>query len=71
MIWISIQGVVNAQEVSLNEEASVLSYEEFIGMVKAHHPLMKQADLRLTEGEATLLKARGGFDPKIEVDYQR
>ncbi|GAB5401674.1 MAG: TolC family protein [Aureisphaera sp.] len=49
----------------------MLSYEEFIGYVKAHHPLMKQADLRLTEGEATLLRARGGFDPKIEVDYDR
>ena len=50
---------------------SVLSFEEYLGFVKKHHPLMKQAKLTLTAGEATLLKARGGFDPKIEVDYDR
>ena len=32
---------------------------------------MKQAELTLKMGEANLLKARGGFDPKIEVDYDR
>ena len=32
---------------------------------------MKQAELTLKMGEATLLRARGGFDPKIEVDYDR
>ncbi len=46
-----------------------LSFEEFLGYVKRHHPLVKQAELTLTTGEANLLKARGGFDPKIELDY--
>lgn len=49
----------------------VLSFEEYLGFVKIHHPLLKQADLTLQSGEANLLKARGGFDPKIEVDYDR
>ena len=48
-----------------------LSFEEYLGYVKQHHPLMKQANLRLSIGEANLLKARGGFDPKIEVDFDR
>ena len=48
-----------------------LSFEEYLGYVKQHHPLLKQANLNLTLGEANLLKARGGFDPKIEVDYDR
>lgn len=48
-----------------------LSFEEYLGYVKQHHPLIKQAELVLTTGEANLLKARGGFDPKIEVDYDR
>ncbi|OED44543.1 transporter [Flavobacteriaceae bacterium (ex Bugula neritina AB1)] len=48
-----------------------LSFEEYLGYVKKYHPLMKQANILLHIGEANLLKARGGFDPKIEVDYDR
>lgn len=51
------------------DNSKVLSYEEYIGYVKKHHPLVKQANLILNVGEAKLLKSRGGFDPKIEVDY--
>jgi len=50
---------------------STLSFEEYLGYVKQHHPLIKQVNLVLSTGEANLLKARGGFDPKIEVDYDR
>ena len=49
----------------------ILSFEEYLGYVKKYHPLMKQANLVLSVGEANLLKSRGGFDPKIEVDYDR
>jgi len=49
----------------------VLTFEEYLGYVKQHHPLLKQANLKLSVGEANLLRARGGFDPKIEVDYNR
>lgn len=51
--------------------SNVLSFEEFLGYIKMHHPLMKQAELTISAGEANLLKARGGFDPKIGVDYAR
>lgn len=49
----------------------ILTYEEYLGYVKQHHPILKQANLILNEGEATMLRARGGFDPKVEVDYDR
>ncbi|SDB65399.1 Outer membrane protein TolC [Flavobacteriaceae bacterium MAR_2010_188] len=49
----------------------IITYEEYLGFVKQHHPLVKQANLKLNIGESTLLQARGGFDPKIEVDYDR
>ncbi len=62
--------VLNAQTDAIPLE-NILSFEEYLGYVKKHHPLMKQAKLTLTMGEANLLKARGGFDPKIEVDYDR
>lgn len=53
-----------SQEIS-NE----LSFEEYIGYVKKYHPLVKQANLKITEGQAKLMKARGAFDPKIEASY--
>jgi outer membrane protein TolC len=50
---------------NLNE----LTFEEFLGYVKKSHPLVKQADLKITEAQAKLMKARGGFDPKLEANY--
>ena len=58
----------SASMASQNSDQS-LSFEEYLAYVKEHHPLMKQANLTLSIGEANLLRARGGFDPKIEVDY--
>ena len=49
----------------------ILTFEEYLGYVKQFHPVAKQAQLALTEGQAQLLKARGGFDPKLSVDYER
>ena len=46
-----------------------LSYTEFLGYVKQYHPVAKQADLLLDSGQASLMKARGGFDPKLEADF--
>lgn len=59
-----------SQEI-LADKSSVLRFEEYMGYVKKHHPLVKQAELQLSAGEATLLRARGGFDPKIEADLDR
>ncbi|MFL1012338.1 TolC family protein [Flavisericum labens] len=53
------------------DSTSVISLSEYLGYVKAYHPIVKQANLVITEGEAKLLKARGAFDPKLEVDYGR
>lgn len=52
-------------------DASVLSLEEYLGWVKKFHPIAQQANLGLAMGEAKLLKSRGAFDPKIEIDYDR
>lgn len=51
-------------------QSEVLTYSEFLGYVKKFHPRIKQANLILEEGEAQLMRARGAFDPKIEVDYE-
>jgi outer membrane protein TolC len=48
-----------------------LTYNEFLGYVKKYHPLVKNANLELSKAQATLMMARGGFDPKIEVDFSQ
>jgi len=53
------------------ENENTLSLEEYLGYVKKYHPIVKQAQLITSEGEAKLLKSRGAFDPKLEVDYNR
>ncbi len=50
-------------------DLGILALEEYLGWVKQYHPVAKQAELRITEAQAELLKARGAFDPKIEIDW--
>lgn len=46
-----------------------MSLTEYLAYVKTHHPIVKQANLVLNESEAKLLKARGAFDPKFDLNY--
>lgn len=48
-----------------------LTYNEFLGFVKKYHPMVKSANLQVNSAQANLLMARGGFDPKIEVDFNK
>jgi len=56
---------------SQTQDSIILSFSEYLGYVKKYHPIAKQAELTLQFGQASLMKARGGFDPKIEVDNER
>ncbi len=55
-----------AQESEISNE---LTFEEYIAYVKKFHPLVKQAELTISEAQAKLMKARGAFDPKIKASY--
>ncbi|RDI54752.1 TolC family protein [Flavobacterium glaciei] len=56
-----------AQEIASKE----FTYDEFLGYVKKYHPLVKNANLEISKAQANLMMARGGFDPKIEVDFSK
>lgn len=58
---------VSAQEKNLKE----LTYNEYLGFVKKYHPMVKSANLEVSSAQANLMMARGGFDPKIEVDFDK
>ncbi|MDG1571747.1 TolC family protein [Robiginitalea sp. M366] len=53
------------------QDSITLGFAEYLAYVKQFHPVAKQANLVLSLGEANLLRSRGGFDPKLEVDYDR
>ena len=53
------------------QDSMTLSFSEYLGYVKKYHPIAKQAELTIQIGQANLMKARGAFDPKIEVDNER
>lgn len=58
---------ISAQEKNIKE----LTYNEYLGYVKKYHPMVKSANLEISEAQANLMVARGGFDPKIEVDFDK
>lgn len=57
----------SAQEIVSKE----FTYNEFLGYVKKYHPLVKNANLNIDAAQANLMMTRGGFDPKIEVDFSQ
>lgn len=44
---------------------SVLTYDDFMQAVLKHHPAYFQANLRGQQGDAELLRSKGGFDPNL------
>ncbi|MDY8135895.1 TolC family protein [Aquimarina sp. 2201CG5-10] len=57
--------------ITAQKSTEALTLSEYLGYIKAYHPLVKQANLLITESEAKLLKSRGAFDPKIQLEYDR
>ena len=71
VLFILGSAFAKAQTEALPKAEKILTFEEYLGYVKQFHPVVKQAALVLSEGQAKVLKARGGFDPKLEADYSR
>jgi len=49
----------------LYSQKSILKFDQYIEVVKKHHPIAFQANLKINMAEAKLKRAKGGFDPKI------
>ena len=56
---------------SQESKTEILSFDEYLGYVKKYHPAVKQANLEISTAQAQLMAARGGFDPKVEIDYAK
>ncbi|MEY2922596.1 MAG: hypothetical protein RL108_1222 [Bacteroidota bacterium] len=69
LFFLLISASVFSQNKTVNQNE--LTYEEYLGYVKKFHPLVKSANLTISNAQANLMMARGGFDPKIEVDFDK
>lgn len=49
-------------------ETQILSPDDFIAIVKAYHPIIKQADINIKKAGAEITIARGGFDPSLYLN---
>lgn len=49
----------------------VISFDDYMSIVREHHPVAKQADIRLQQGDAAVLQSRGAFDPKLFNDISQ
>ncbi|MDI5893607.1 TolC family protein [Flavobacterium algoritolerans] len=67
LAFLFLSFVATAQDIASKE----LTYTEFLGYVKKYHPLVKNANLEINKAQANLMMARGGFDPKVEVDFSK
>ena len=63
--------ILFAKLCAQEQDSVVLGFREYLGYVKKYHPVARQANLQIGVGQAELMRARGGFDPKVEVDYDR
>lgn len=57
--------LLHAQEPQ--PDSDVLTFEEYINIVRTNHPLVRSAGLVVGMAEAGITEARGGFDPKLEA----
>jgi outer membrane protein TolC len=61
----------NRTSTELPANLKEMSYNEYLGYVKKYHPLVKNANLEISKAQANLMMARGGFDPKLELDFNK
>jgi outer membrane protein TolC len=52
------------------DSTQVFSLEKYLAWVRVYHPVMQQANLLDNKADASLLEARGIFDPKWFGDYE-
>jgi len=67
LVLIVFSFAIKAQE----SIGKVMSFDQYMEIVKTHHPIAKQANLKILQGDATLQQARGGFDPKLFNDVSQ
>lgn len=57
--------LINQLSFAINDSMMVMGYEDYIGMIKNHHPMARRAELKVEIAERQYASAKGSFDPQI------
>lgn len=68
--WICIVFLGTTLNNSFSQLKS-LEYEDFITLVKNHHPIARQATIKAELGDEYVLKSKGNFDPKLSGNFNQ
>jgi outer membrane protein TolC len=61
--------VVLACGASAQVDSTIFTYEEYMSYVRAYHPVLVQADLRVQQAEDAVMQSRGQLDPKLYSNF--
>ena len=64
-------GILHAEKGSDTAIKQLLSEQDFLNIVRAYHPVVKQAGYRVQRATAAFTQAQGDFDPLLSVDFDR
>ena len=53
------------------QDANVLTFREYTGLVKKNHPVMYRSQLLADMAKSNKRIAKGGFDPKLEAEWNQ
>ena len=62
--------VISICQEKINDN-QILSPDDFIAIVKAYHPVIKQADISIKKASAEITIARGNFDPSLYLNSEQ
>ena len=70
-VWAQTPPTSQTNSIDLESATISLSFKNYLDFVKTFHPVAKQADLQISKADTYLLKAKGGIDPKLEIDFNQ
>lgn len=72
IFWVVMLGcsLPTWSQSSLNQ-GPYFSYQNYFDWIVQNHPYSRQANLVIDKADAKMLKARGGFDPKLKSDVEQ
>jgi len=69
-VFLLALGLLGFAQDEVKQPEKVMGLQEFLSLVRQYHPVAKQANINVQSASAEVLKARGGFDPKLEANYE-
>ncbi len=69
-VLLLIGGII-FQEATAQEDNLIVSFDQFMQLVRQNHPLTRQGELIIESGEANRMRARGSFDPLLKSEFDQ